>query len=233
MKLEGWSAQRPRLEHPVPKRRSQSLGSCLQLCTRPPLTSLALSPFTRQARFDDSCTFVFPCSLPADLSPLLLISCRPGCSLPRSFFSNNNFNSNHSDASSPRQHLQLYSINNMSFRYQDESPRGSLMFDRQHLRRRSSLQASTVTVASPRSLGSPFVSHLVYDEKTGEIQLPPSPPLPVWKEKSGLDGKPRLPPYRPPKGRAFQLPRPWLSLIAVAAVTVSAITLLSYLVPPS
>jgi hypothetical protein len=117
----------------------------------------------------------------------------------------------------------------MSFRYQDESPRGSFMFDRQHLRRRSSIPASTT--ASP--LGSPFVSHLVYDEKTGEIQLPPSPPLPVWKEKSGLDGKPRLPPYRPPKGRAFQLPRPWLSLIAVAAVTLSAITLLSYLVPPS
>lgn len=77
----------------------------------------------------------------------------------------------------------------------------------------------------------------MYDEKTGEISLPPSPPLPVWKEKSGFDadGKPRLPPYnyRAPKGRAFQITKPWQSLLAVAAVTVSAITLLSYLVPPS
>ena len=79
-------------------------------------------------------------------------------------------------------------------------------------------------------LASPFVSRLVYDETTGEIALPPSPPLPSWTEKKG---KPSLPPYRHTKGRRYQLPRPWSSLLIVVGVTLSTITLLSYLIPPS
>lgn len=83
-------------------------------------------------------------------------------------------------------------------------------------------------------LSSPFISNLVYDERTGEIQLPASPPLTAWKEKNALgldlDSRPRLPPYQP-KGKAYSVPRPYVQVISLACITVAFITLISYLVP--
>ncbi|KAM0747644.1 Proteophosphoglycan 5 [Meredithblackwellia eburnea MCA 4105] len=104
-----------------------------------------------------------------------------------------------------------------------------------HLRRRSS-------VTSPTRI-TPFISHMVYDEKTGEISLPPSPPLYSWKEKDqsalGLyhDEKtasskpPRLPPYAWSSEPTRKLTRPWITVLTVAGCTISLFVLLSYLVP--
>lgn len=115
----------------------------------------------------------------------------------------------------------------MAFQFHDQAANQQ----QQHLRRRSSVTAS--------NLSSPFISNLVYDERTGEIQLPPSPPLPVWKEKNALglyddasSGKARLPPYRP-KGSAYTIPRPWIQVMSLGCMTLSFITLITYLVPPS
>ncbi|GAA5967707.1 hypothetical protein JCM11641_005741 [Rhodosporidiobolus odoratus] len=109
-----------------------------------------------------------------------------------------------------------------------------------HLRRRSSVSRSTVS----SSLSSPLISHVVYNERTGEIALPPSPPLRSWDEKKleknllGLiDGQgkgARGVAWRPaPKGRPFALPRPWYTALALGGVTLSFVFLLSYLVPPT
>ncbi|GAA5833170.1 hypothetical protein JCM9279_001446 [Rhodotorula babjevae] len=115
----------------------------------------------------------------------------------------------------------------------DTSPMSS------HLRRRSSTShsnlASLVTSPAPS-----------YNEATGVIQLPPSPPLLAWdddrarkSEKSGLGlldlggGKGAPLAWRSaPKGRAYSLPRPWYTAMALTSVTVAFVFLLSYLVPP-
>jgi len=115
----------------------------------------------------------------------------------------------------------------------DSSPMSS------HLRRRSSTShsnlASLVTSPAPS-----------YNEATGVIQLPPSPPLLAWdddrarkSEKSGLGlldlggGKGAPLAWRAaPKGRAYSLPRPWYTAMALTSVTVAFVFLLSYLVPP-
>ncbi|KAK4047261.1 hypothetical protein OIV83_005565 [Microbotryomycetes sp. JL201] len=139
----------------------------------------------------------------------------------------------------------------MAFRYQDESPRGSAAFPSRptsrnshysaamhhpqpirstqgvHLRRRSSTSGT-----SPFSLSSPFVQHGRYDDRTGEIALPPSPPLPVWKEKNSLglvDDSKGL----KKGGRRFVGPVPWRPVLGLCAMVVSFLTLLSYLVPSS
>lgn len=133
--------------------------------------------------------------------------------------------------------------------YFDESPRGSVVLN-SHLRRRSSVSLYPTTAShhsshagSPNppsaALGQPFVSHLVYDDKTGEISLPSSTPTHSWRtdEKKNLgEGftKPRNPPYRrQPKGRPFVLPRPWLGACGLGAVTLTFCFLLTYLVPSS
>ena len=75
--------------------------------------------------------------------------------------------------------------------------------DSKHLRQRS------VTSA-------PLVSHLIYDSRSGEISLPPSPPLSAWNEKKGIP----LPPYSPRRSkRGLSLPKPWLSLLLLASTT--------------
>lgn len=99
-----------------------------------------------------------------------------------------------------------------------------------HLRRRSSVTSGPTSV-----LSSPYVYHGRYDERSGEIALPPSPPLPVWKEKNALgldvlsnaDDKPFK------KGRKYWGPVPWRPVLGLVAVTVSFITLVSYLIPPT
>lgn len=95
------------------------------------------------------------------------------------------------------------------------------------------------------SIASPFISHLTYDASTGEISLPPSPPLYAWddkrSEKTGLglyDGAKATPASSQwktaaPKGRAYALPRPWYSAIALGAVTLTFVFLLSHVVPTS
>ncbi|GAA6022874.1 hypothetical protein JCM11491_007027 [Sporobolomyces phaffii] len=116
-----------------------------------------------------------------------------------------------------------------------------------HMRRRSSLSVSHNSTAA--SIASPFISHLTYDASTGEISLPPSPPLYAWddkrSEKTGLglyDGKKATTPashhWHPsaasaPRGRAYALPRPWYSAIALGSVTLAFIFLLSHVVPSS
>ncbi|SCZ88098.1 BZ3500_MvSof-1268-A1-R1_Chr2-1g04188 [Microbotryum saponariae] len=136
-----------------------------------------------------------------------------------------------------------------------------------HFRRRSSvasLLVSTPGSSPPRSppiaahtppthqtsLRQPFISQLIYDEKSGEIDYPCSPPtLSSWPKKSSsesLEEKSSPTSSRfhlhaygtrrrasPPKGRPFQLPRPWLSVIALISVTLSFVVLLTYLVPSS
>lgn len=101
--------------------------------------------------------------------------------------------------------------------YSDSSPKGSRGG---HLRKRSSVS------------NSPFVSqHLIYDDKTGDISLPSSPPLHSWKEKSYYDEKRHHnpPPYSASKGSP--LPKRWLSLIALAGATLLFITIFSVLAP--
>ncbi|BGP16670.1 hypothetical protein JCM10213_000414 [Rhodosporidiobolus nylandii] len=117
----------------------------------------------------------------------------------------------------------------------DESPATSRSVT-PHLRRRSSVSHST-------SFNSPLVSHTSYNVSTGEIALPPSPPLRAWDEKKmeknslGLydgQGKGAGMAWRPaPKGRPFTLPRPWYTALALGSVTFAFVFLLSYLVPPS
>ncbi|GAA5979680.1 hypothetical protein JCM5350_003810 [Sporobolomyces pararoseus] len=112
-----------------------------------------------------------------------------------------------------------------------------------HIRRRSSLSVSQNSTSA--SIASPFISHLTYDASTGEISLPPSPPLYAWddkrSEKTGLglyDGGKATPASSQwktsvPKGRAYTLPRPWYSALALGAVTLTFVFLLSHIVPPS
>ncbi|KAM0791610.1 hypothetical protein ACM66B_006052 [Microbotryomycetes sp. NB124-2] len=141
----------------------------------------------------------------------------------------------------------------MAFRYQDESPRGSVAFTSRpassnshysavmhhpqpmrtthgvHLRRRSSTSGT-----SPFILSSPFVQHGRYDDRTGEIALPPSPPLPVWKEKNSLgliNADDNSKGFK--KGRRFVGPVPWRPVFGLCAMVVSFVTLLSYLIPPT
>ena len=119
----------------------------------------------------------------------------------------------------------------------DHSPRGSVVLA-SHLRRRSSVSISTAN-SSPQPMHAPFVSHLIYDDKTGEISLPPSPPpLIPWKEKNALgliedEKRGRLPYHGRPgvKGKAFRMPRPWLSVASLTGVTVAFLWLMTYLVP--
>ncbi|SCV72224.1 BQ2448_4918 [Microbotryum intermedium] len=153
-----------------------------------------------------------------------------------------------------------------------ESPKVTI-FPALHFRRRSSVasllvstptqqQASmgppprsppiaTHTPQTPQtSFRQPFTSQLIYDEKSGEIDYPCSPPtLSSWRNKSSsgsLDEKLSPTSSRfhlhaygtrqrasPPKGRAFPLPRPWLSVMALISVTLSFVVLLTYLVPSS
>ncbi|GAA5902560.1 hypothetical protein JCM6882_009317 [Rhodosporidiobolus microsporus] len=121
----------------------------------------------------------------------------------------------------------------------DDSPATSRSIT-PHLRRRSSVSHSTTA----SSLNSPTLSHAIYNEKTGEIALPPSPPLRGWDDKKGeksalglYDGSARGATgvaWRPaPKGRPFALPRPWYTAMALGSVTLTFVFLLSYLVPPS
>lgn len=110
-----------------------------------------------------------------------------------------------------------------------------------HLRRCSSVSAFT----TPSSYLSPSLSSRPsYNERTGVIALPPSPPLRAWddkSEKSGLglydsgDGGRGAPlAWRTaPKGRAFVLPRPWKTALALTAVTLTFVFLVSYLIPPA
>ncbi|GAA5865733.1 hypothetical protein JCM8547_002760 [Rhodosporidiobolus lusitaniae] len=109
-----------------------------------------------------------------------------------------------------------------------------------HLQRRSSISPSTVNSIS----SSPTLfSHGFYDEKTGEIALPPSPPLRSWGDEKKMEkntlglydgGRPNGMAWRPaPKGRPFTLPRPWYTAMALGSVTLTFVFLLSYLVPPS
>jgi hypothetical protein len=110
-----------------------------------------------------------------------------------------------------------------------------------HLRRRSSVSAST----TPSSYSSPSLSSRAsYNERTGEIALPLSPPLRAWDDKSeknalglydsGFGGKGAPLAWRTaPKGRAFALPRPWYTALALTAVTFTFVFLISYLVPPA
>jgi hypothetical protein len=111
-----------------------------------------------------------------------------------------------------------------------------------HLRRRSSISPSTTNASSTGS--PPLISHAFYDEKTGEIALPPSPPLRGWDDKKmekntlGLydngSGRGTNVAWRPaPKGQPFALPRPWYTAMALGGVTLTFVFLLSYLVPPS
>ncbi|GAA6050303.1 hypothetical protein JCM3770_002953 [Rhodotorula araucariae] len=105
-----------------------------------------------------------------------------------------------------------------------------------HLRRRSSVSHSnSASSSSPASL---------YNENTGVIQLPPSPPLHAWDdhkaEKTALGlyeaapGKGAPLAWRTaPKGRPYSLPRPWYTALALTGVTLSFVVLLSYLVPPT
>ncbi|GAA5820675.1 hypothetical protein JCM11251_003107 [Rhodosporidiobolus azoricus] len=128
----------------------------------------------------------------------------------------------------------------MVLSYTDESPATSRSIT-PHLRRRSSVSHSTTN--SGRT--SPLLSLGIYNEKTGEIALPPSPPLRGWDDKKGeksalglYDGSVRGATagmaWRPaPKGRAFQLPRPWYTALALGSVTFTFMFLLSYLVPSS
>lgn len=85
---------------------------------------------------------------------------------------------------------------------------------------------------------------MTYDAQTGEISLPPSPPMYAWddkrSEKTGLglyDGGKATPASSwksgAPRGRAYTLPRPWYSAIALGGVTLTFIFLLSHLVPSS
>ncbi|KAK4047959.1 hypothetical protein OIO90_005997 [Microbotryomycetes sp. JL221] len=143
----------------------------------------------------------------------------------------------------------------MAFRFQDESPRGSAAFTSRpasrnghysgilhqpqarptasasaHLRRRSSTSALPSPSSFGHQLSSPFVQLGRYDDRTGEIALPPSPPLPVWKEKNALglttdDARG----YK--KGRKFVGPLPWRPILGLFAMIASFVTLLSYLVP--
>ncbi|BGO91817.1 hypothetical protein NBRC10512_007614 [Rhodotorula toruloides] len=110
-----------------------------------------------------------------------------------------------------------------------------------HLRRRSSVSAST----TPSSYSSPSLSSRAsYNERTGEIALPPSPPLRAWDDKSeknalglydsGFGGKGAPLAWRTaPKGRAFALPRPYYTALALTAITLTFVFLISYLVPPA
>ncbi|SGY20566.1 BQ5605_C016g08095 [Microbotryum silenes-dioicae] len=115
---------------------------------------------------------------------------------------------------------------------------------------RSPLIASHTPPTNKTSLRQPFISQLIYDEKSGEIDYPCSPPtLSSWPRKSSsesLEEKSSPTSSRfhlhaygtrrrasPPKGRPFQLPRPWLSVIALISVTLSFVVLLTYLVPSS
>lgn len=118
--------------------------------------------------------------------------------------------------------------------YADSSPEEPVVLA-SHFRRRSS-------ISHPAS--NPFVSRLVYDERTGEISLPSSPPLLPWKspyvgrykdeKRARYDEKrPRLPPYTfpaPPITR-LSVPRPWISVFLLAGGTFCFILLFSYLVP--
>lgn len=122
----------------------------------------------------------------------------------------------------------------MAYTY-DESPRGSVVLS-SHLRRRSSVSHPAST--SPHPVHAPFVSHLIYDEKTGEISLPPSPPpLIPWKEKNALgllENEKRGLPYHGRagvKGRPYSMPRPWLSVLSLTGVMAGFIWLMTYLVP--
>ncbi|GAA6041122.1 hypothetical protein JCM8097_004126 [Rhodosporidiobolus ruineniae] len=124
--------------------------------------------------------------------------------------------------------------------YTDDTPPASRSIS-PHLRRRSSISHST---APSSSITTPLLSQSFYNEKTGEIALPPSPPLRGWDDKKGknglgwTDGAGRGAPngmaWRPaPKGRPFALPRPWYTALALGGVTLTFVFLLTYLVPPS
>ncbi|BGP40513.1 hypothetical protein JCM10450v2_004499 [Rhodotorula kratochvilovae] len=117
----------------------------------------------------------------------------------------------------------------------DDSPATSRSIT-PHLRRRSSVSHSnSASSSSPASL---------YNETTGVIHLPPSPPLHAWDdrkaEKSALGlydaapGKGAPLAWRSaPKGRPYMLPRPWYTALALTGVTMGFVVLLSYLVPPT
>ncbi|GAA5913638.1 uncharacterized protein JCM6883_004033 [Sporobolomyces salmoneus] len=107
-----------------------------------------------------------------------------------------------------------------------------------HIRRRSSVSVSQQN----STIASPFISHLTYDARTGEISLPPSPPLYAWddkrSEKTGLglydSGKPTSQwKTSAPKGKPYSLPRPRYSTIALGAVTLTFVFMLSQIVPSS
>ncbi|GAA6060986.1 hypothetical protein JCM10212_000672 [Sporobolomyces blumeae] len=110
-----------------------------------------------------------------------------------------------------------------------------------HIRRRSSVTPST---RSTTSIASPYISHLTYDSNSGEISLPPSPPLYAWDDKKsqktglglydGAKNSQSSAQWRSaPKGRGFALPKPWYSALALGGVTLAAVFLLSNLVSPS
>lgn len=100
-----------------------------------------------------------------------------------------------------------------------------------HLRQRSSIALSSTTA-------SPLVAYGAYDDRTGEIMLPRSPPLHSWKEKEkpslgmyGDEKNGRLPPYAWSSEPRRTMKRPWLSLLTVAGCTFAFVVLLSYLAP--
>ncbi|KAK4700443.1 hypothetical protein P7C70_g5803, partial [Phenoliferia sp. Uapishka_3] len=112
-----------------------------------------------------------------------------------------------------------------------------------HLRKRSSIAAGTSPSPPHFAFGStvqPFITHGAYDERTGEIALPASPPLYSWSEKEKFGSLPyedekrggRLPAYSwGAESRKASIRRPWLSLATAAGCTFAFVVLISYLSP--
>ncbi|KAI5480582.1 hypothetical protein MNV49_000278 [Pseudohyphozyma bogoriensis] len=120
----------------------------------------------------------------------------------------------------------------------DDSPSSSTVSTAHtHLRKRSSMSAS-----HPSNAPSPFLPQTgQYNEKTGEIHLPTSPPLHAWQEKHesalGLyyddSKKGRLPPYSWPSGRTKRITKPWLSVAVLAGATLLLVVILYWINPTS
>lgn len=71
-----------------------------------------------------------------------------------------------------------------------------------------------------------------FDSNTGEISLPPSPPRVAWKKEKnwGEDKKfHHLPPYS--RNARVRIPRPWISVIGLAASFITLIILFSIFAP--